>query len=73
MEINLRQAEEDPLFFVSIEELAGETAVTIATSQLIANTDYELKLESFDNSSTDKSTLTTDIIHIAVRAHEEPA
>ena len=40
MDINLRQAEEDPLSFVSIEELVGETAVTIAASQLIAEADY---------------------------------
>ena len=40
MDINLRQAEEDSLSFVSIEELVGETAVTIAASQLIVEADY---------------------------------
>ena len=72
MEIHLRQAEEDPLSFVSIEELVGETVVTIATSQIINEADYELKLESFDKTSAAKSSLFTDIINITVRAREVP-
>ena len=40
VDINLRQAKGKQLPFVSMEELVGETIVTIAPSQLTAEADY---------------------------------
>ena len=53
MDIDLRQADGGQLSFVATEELVGETIVTISASQLIAQADYELRLESFDKMSPD--------------------
>ena len=58
---------------MALEELSGQTMVTINPSQLTAGTDYELNFESFDSLTSQKSTLATDTILLHVKAHEVPA
>ena len=62
VDINLRQAGADQLSFVQMEELDGETMVTIDASELTNEANYVLQLESFDSLSNDKLTLMSDII-----------
>ena len=68
LDISLRQAEANQLSFVQLEELDGETMVTIDASKLTSQANYVLKLESFDSLSNDKFTLMSDVIKLSVGA-----
>ena len=58
---------------MTIEELDGETAVTISAGKDIDEGDYSLHLDSFDSFETVYYTLKTDIIALRVKEREVPA
>ena len=66
LDVNLRQAEANQLSFVQVKELYGETMVTIDTSSLPDQANYDLQLESFDSLSNDQLTLKSDVIILTV-------
>ena len=51
---------------MQVKELVGETMVTIDTSKLTHQANYELQLESFDSLSNDQFTLMSDVIVLSV-------
>ena len=64
--INLRQATQSELPFVSISEESGQSLVQINSGGTSVG-DYELRLESYDALSSIQSTLKTDIVLISVK------
>ena len=64
--INLRQATQLELPFVTISEESGESLVQIDSGDTSVG-DYELRLESYDALSSIQSTLKTDIVLISVK------
>ena len=69
IDVNVRQLDSATLSFVTLERLQGETLITISPGYDIADGDYDLILESFDQLSND-TILQVDTITITLKANK---